>query len=386
MSQPTADNLDLAALRAGLEANRDSIPWHERLTLAATLCRLLAGSAGSDDLLALVHLLAADPAPEVRKEIAGTLVHLPVSDFSGLAAALGQDQNAYVQHAADRAIARRRRTARETQRVRRNLGAVESRVASFEGTYGPEATRRMRRISDEQFSSLVRQTDHDLRQIFSPIKTSISSLLRQFEGTPDPRFCQTTLGEMARRMEYLEQFLTDLKEYAKATSAERRRERLIEVVREAKAITQTTLRKAGVPVDRVQFSEDVPEALTVGIARHQVLLALVHVLRNAVEAFDDKASRRRGRKVRIQATLDGLERVVLTITDNACGIHPEDLDLLREFVPGKKSGKLGGTGFGLPTAVRYVVAQGGAMTLDSTLTVGTTITMVLPITCEEDDA
>lgn len=386
MSSLRNDALDLVAARGRLQSSRDSVPWHERLALASAVNRLSAGGTMGENLLALAHLLAGDPAPEVRKEIAGALVHLPESDFAGLAAALGQDQNAYVKHAAERAIARRRRTARETQRIRRDLGAVESRVASFEGTYGPEATRRLRRIADEQFSSLVRQTDHDLRQIFSPIKTSISSLLRQFEDQPDPRFCLTTLQEMDRRMQYLEQFLTDLKEYAKATSAERRRERLVEVVREAKAMTQATLRRAGIPVDRVQITEDVPEALTIGVARHQVLLAMVHVLRNAVEAFEDPGSRRRGRKVAIRAAVDATERVVLTIVDNACGIHPEDLELLREFVPGKKSGKPGGTGFGLPTAVRYVAAQGGSMTLDSTPTVGTTVTMILPTTCEDDEA
>lgn len=386
MSPPSDLSSDVAATQARRQLESGSLSWAERLALAGAVGRQLANGGADQDLLALVHLLAADPAPEVRKEIAGALVHLPESEFAGLAAALGQDQNAFVQHATERAIARRRRTARETQRMRRKLGAVESRVASFEGTYGPEATRRLRRIADEQFSSLVRQTDHDLRQIFSPITTSISTLQRQFEGTPDPRFCQTTLGEMARRMVYLEQFLTDLKEYAKATSTERRRERLIEVVREAKAMTQTTLRRAGIPVDRVQISEDVHEALTVCIARHQVLMALVHVLRNAVEAFDDPSSRKRGRKVAIRVAKEAPDQVVLTVADNACEIHAEDLEQLREFVPGKKSGKVGGTGFGLPTAARYVAAQGGTMTLDSTPTEGTTVTMMLPIACEEDEA
>jgi two-component system cell cycle sensor histidine kinase PleC len=76
----------------------------------------------------------------------------------------------------------------------------------------------------------------------------------------------------------------------------------------------------------------------------------------------------------------------LTVTDNACGIHPEDLELLREFVPGKQSRKPNGTGFGLPTAVRYIEAQGGSLSLDSVQGDGTTLTLTLPVACEDDDA
>jgi signal transduction histidine kinase len=384
MSHPTADSPDLAALRARLESNRDSLPWHERLALAATLGRSLAGSTGGEDHLALIRLLADDTAPEVRKEVASALVHLPGASFTMLAAKLGEDQNAYVKHAAERAIARRMRTARETQRIRRELGAVESRVASFEGTYGPEATRKLRRIADDQFSSLVRQTDHDLRQILSPIKTSISSLNRQFDSQPDIRFCRDTLRDMGRRMVYLEQFLSDLREYAKAEPAERRRERLVEIIREAKGMAWSALRQSGSNPDRVVITIEVPEHLTVFVARHQVVLAMVHLIRNAVEAFEDPTSRRRKRHIEVLACVDG-GSVTVTIADNACGIHPDDLDQLREFIPGKPSRKPNGTGFGLPTTARYIEAQGGTVTLDSHLGESTTVTMTLPIASEDED-
>ena len=128
----------------------------------------------------------------------------------------------------------------------------------------------------------------------------------------------------------------------------------------------------------------IPETITISVARHQTVLALVHLIRNGIEAFDDPDSRRRKRSLHVAAQLDG-DQITLTVRDNACGIHPEDLELLREFVPGKQSRKPGGTGFGLPTAARYIEAQGGTLHLASVQGEGTTLTLTLPVAGEDDE-
>lgn len=372
---------------ARLQDKKDILPWSRRLDMAATLGRHLGAFALNDDMLALVFLLADDPKPEVRKEIADGLVHLPEEPFTKLAAKLTGDHNSFVKKAAERSIARRRRSAREQERTRRKLGSVDKSMASFQEVYGPAAMKQARRIADEQYSALVRQTHHNIPNILSPIKTSITTLLKQFEkGQPDVRFCTNSLHEMARRLEYLERFLNDMKEYAKArTGSERRRELLTRIVSEAQGMAVAAVRAAGTPVDTVAVDVDVPEMLTISVARHQVVMALVHVIRNSYEAFETDADRQKDCRIRIAARAVDAGAVEVTIEDNGPGVHPEDLEMLRELAPIDKSRKPRGTGFGLATAASYVEAQGGVLCIDSVQGEGFAVTMTLPIECEDEE-
>jgi len=319
---------------ARLRGNSEGLPWAERRDIAAMLGRLLPMASPSEPALALAFLLAGDIKPEVRKEIAEAMVHLPDETFTKLAVLLGEDSNAFVKKAAERAIARRRRSAREQQQTRRKLGSVDSRMASFEEVYGPAAMKEARRIADEQYSALVQQTHHNIPNILSPVKTSITTLLKQFEkNKPDARFCVESLREMGRRLEYLERFLGDMKEYAKAKVApEKRRERVVELIREAQEMSASALRAAGTPISRISVSVGVPESLAVYVARHQVVMAMVHVI-----------------------------------------------------APIEKSRKPNGTGFGIATAAGYVEAQGGSLALDSVQGEGFAVTMTLPIESEDEE-
>lgn len=371
---------------AFIQADRENIDWPERKEIATKLSRHLATTAAMDEDLELAELLACDPKPEVRKVIAEALVHMPEDAHVRLASRLCEDSNAFVKKAAERSIARRQRSTDQSQRLRRNLGQVQSRMESFRQTYGSVAMKEMRRIADEQFSSLVQQTHHDIRNIVSPVLTSITTLERQLAGgQPDKKFCGQKLKDMSRSLKYLERFLTQMREYAKVSTAERRRERLADLVNEAHSMAMTTLQAEKVPVPKKEPEITVPETLTVFVARHQVLMALVHMIRNAYESFTMGTVKTEKPQVKIVARASSDSTVTVTVEDNGPGVHPEDLEELRKFLPGKKSWKQNGTGFGLPTTVRYIAAQGGTLTIDSKVGKGTKVTVTLPVDGEEDD-
>ena len=66
----------------------------------------------------------------------------------------------------------------------------------------------------------------------------------------------------------------------------------------------------------------------------------------------------------------------ITITDNGCGIRPEDQDSIFEpFITHKADG----TGLGLAITRRIILAHHGTITLDSTPGTGTTFSIALPI-------
>lgn len=89
------------------------------------------------------------------------------------------------------------------------------------------------------------------------------------------------------------------------------------------------------------------------------------------------------REGRITLRVDSLDdEVRLSVTDTGAGIPPSQLPhIFEKFFQADNQGpsSLGGTGLGLAIAKQIVVAHGGSIVADSTLAVGTTFTITLPV-------
>ena len=384
MADP-ADKLNLDDALQRLRADRDAMPWAERREIAASLGEAITAESKSAVALAILHLLADDPKPEVRKEIADLLILLPQDDFTKLAARLSQDTSSFVQKAVERAMDRRRRGMKESQRRRQGFEHVESQYASIEKMHGALAAERARKIADEQFDCLVGSTVHDIRGILNPLKTGLSSLLDHIKsGSLDEKALRESLTRMSERLLYLERFVDDMRDYSQATPAERRRERIADVVNEAKSVVADNLKTRGFDLDAVALVVEAPENVTAEIARHQIVWAVVHVLKNAFESFEGKASGKK--EIAVRARLIADDRVEIVVTDNGSGIAADDLADIRQFRPGTSTKKnQGGTGFGLPTAYRYAAAHGGGLAIESEEGKGTVVTITLPLEQEEGE-
>ena len=71
--------------------------------------------------------------------------------------------------------------------------------------------------------------------------------------------------------------------------------------------------------------------------------------------------------------------VHIAITDRGIGIPRDEIRLVvRKFVPGRRAGS-GGSGLGLAIVSRIVEAHRGSFTIESAVTVGTTVDVTLPI-------
>jgi len=107
--------------------------------------------------------------------------------------------------------------------------------------------------------------------------------------------------------------------------------------------------------DRIRFSS--AEALTVRVDQNLIVLALINLIRNALQAIEGQADG----IVSVEALkTDG--RVYITITDNGPGISPELLSAI--FTP-FFSTKSGGSGIGLSISHRIMRLHGGDLTVDS---------------------
>ena len=86
---------------------------------------------------------------------------------------------------------------------------------------------------------------------------------------------------------------------------------------------------------------------------------------------------------------DGEERVRVSCADTGIGIAPEDLERLAqpfEQVEGQHSKTTQGTGLGLSLTKALVELHGGALTIESELGAGATVSFELPVRRPKDDA
>jgi signal transduction histidine kinase len=127
---------------------------------------------------------------------------------------------------------------------------------------------------------------------------------------------------------------------------------------------------------RVHLRHRVAETVGEIHADHtKVVQILVNLLANAVKFTPE------GGQVSIEADLTVAGDVVIRIADTGIGIRAEDIPrALEPFVQirGGTNRLYPGTGLGLPLSVALVELHGGRLALDSTVGVGTTVTITLP--------
>ena len=123
---------------------------------------------------------------------------------------------------------------------------------------------------------------------------------------------------------------------------------------------------------RLVFDDDLP-ALTADVDRDQLTQVIVNLIKNAVEAMDGK-----GGEIRVRAEdLADPGRVHITVSDQGCGIPPEDRErIFQPFFTTKNIGK--GVGLGLPICYGIVKMHRGNIWYDSVVGQGTIFHIELP--------
>ncbi len=375
---------DWAAVRSQLEKDHEAIPWQQRESLLPIDWRPVGEP--STDLLAVVELLSRDPKWQIRRKVASALVWLPEPLFSRLTAQFSGDSHAYVRRDAERALDRRRRGQKNSLAQSERPGELAAEYIQMEKLYGSLPTRKARRIVEKHFDQLVGGTVHNMRGLLTPIQHNADELKKLAKSSsPDRKMLNRHVQAIVARIADLEQFLDDMRAYAQPIPTQRRRERLIDLVHEACEAARRHFEGTGYDPSQIELRIAVAESLTVEVARHQVLSVFTNLLRNAYEAFRPLQSEIGPFWISVSANTDD-DRISILIEDNGVGFGDEDLLQIREFIPGHKTMKHDGTGFGLPTARRYIEGHGGTLDIDSQVQAGTKVRIVLPIEDMKDEA
>jgi len=108
----------------------------------------------------------------------------------------------------------------------------------------------------------------------------------------------------------------------------------------------------------------------------QLQQVLLNLFNNAIDAINHKHGSRGGELVVDVGPKDG-DKVQISVSDNGCGIDPENLKkVFSPFFTTKPVGK--GTGLGLSVCFGIIDSMGGDMNVNSEMGVGTTFKIVLP--------
>ena len=368
----------LQKILSQLRGGESSLPWSQRRELLLAIGESRTAGRSSESGLGLIRELAADAKWEVRRAVVDLLPSLPDQDFDGLVAQLSTDSNAYVRQSVERAVKLRRVNQRAAARAKRSLDQVSEHFQSIESKHGKAAANKAMRMCERYSELLVGSIVHDLRSILTHLKLNCHSLITEVSEQSDTR-AKRLGGRVRSDLEFLELAIEDMRAFTQPMPTEREPERLAVVVAEAVELARDNVRKVGFDPGPVLLQVQVSESIVVEIARHQIVMALANVLKNAMEAFIVSSNTLREGRIEIEAALSG-KQVSIVVVDNGQGMSDEEADTLRLLTPGRRNKtKKHSSGYGLPIAARNLAAHGGSLTLESRENMGTVVTMALPL-------
>jgi signal transduction histidine kinase len=371
--------IDWCKVLTQLRCDPESLSWRERAALLTE--RAEAFASPSDEMLEVLDLLACDAKWEVRLQVAELLARLPEVPFNRLAAKLTQDQNSYVIKAAERSLDRRRKGQLAASRRQRMLGGVADDYELMEKLHGTLATKMSRQIAERLYDMLVGATIHNMRGLLTPVSSSAQSLLKRVEaGKATPAELKKHLKRIVEATGDLGRLMDEVRRYSQQIPSDRRRERLLPLIADAVDNARACFTKSGHDPDLIELRIAVPDDLTIDASKVHLIVALTNLLQNSFEAFKPVMDSKGPFWIAITAHTDRFGEVAIVIEDNGIGFGAEDLRQIRQFIPGQTTLKHDGTGFGLPTAKRYIETHGGSLEIDSQEGVGTRVSLRLPLT------
>lgn len=372
--------MDFAALRSRLEKDAGSLPWSEKAALAREIGEAFVSRQNVPvDAARLLELLAVDGKWEVRKAVADLLHLLPDEHFSGIAARLTEDDNNYVRTAAHKALERRNSGQAMAARRSRGLKKAETEMEKLGRLHGEPVARMVREQAARLYETVIGASVHELRSVVTAMKGNLESLLSGAEAGDGLKSSRRFGPRLRSSIVFMERLLSDMREYTKVPTLERRVELVEEMVHEALDMVRSELKTLEFDTGGIEVRLEVERQLAVPVAREQIVLSLRNLIKNAHESILLDGKHARKGRITISSQAREGDAVVIEVADNGMGLSVEELNDVIRFVPGRSSKKKKlGTGFGLPIAHRYVTAHGGTIEIQSADGKGTHITMWLP--------
>ncbi|MFI5330822.1 MAG: sensor histidine kinase [Desulfobaccales bacterium] len=216
-------------------------------------------------------------------------------------------------------------------------------------------------VMERTMSEMALGMAHGIRNPLHVIGGFSHRLLKKTDESDPSRAWANAIAEEAKRIEHMVERFETLAQRKTSFFAQ---EDLNAIVQATLDLLRPELRVKSLNL----VSEICPEPLMGRYNKHLLKVALAHLLRNAVEASHIAGT------IMVRTSMEK-NFAVLVLQDTGRGMAPDVVD--KVFVPFYTT-KLGGTGLGMVFVRQIVDEHRGAITLDSRLGRGTTVTIRLP--------
>jgi signal transduction histidine kinase len=367
------------AVLARIENAMASGPWEGRLAVIELIDGLL-GDVPSEGmverLLDVLGRLAQDSKWEVRRAVVPALVNAGRPAARMVIERLTGDDNQWVRQAAERAKRRLGRITTPAEKPDKRARLAFEVIKGLDGTSPQKTYQAAIRIGEAYYEELAGDTAHELNTYRASMEGLLQELEVRIRGTNG---ATPGVGEIFRKIQdrsrYLRALVSGLIEYSKDAELRFEVHALRPIVTEAfdLAKEKTSACLAGHEVDTIVT---ISPMIHIEVSRDRLFQALVNVLSNALESI---AGKERAGRVMVGVQADGGERLSVTIADTGTGMDAAQVESATKRFRSLKKGK-GGIGLGLPLAVKIIEREhSGRLEIESTVGVGTTVTIELPL-------
>lgn len=231
-----------------------------------------------------------------------------------------------------------------------------------------DITRQLLDQRRAAWSDVARRIAHEIKNPLTPIQLATERLTRRYRRQiqTDPELFEELTATIIRQVGDLRKMVDEFSSFARLPKPVFRDEDAGDLVRQALFLQE-------VAHTEIAFSFEGETSMPIQADRHQFGQAMTNVLKNAVEAVEQRA---RGEDVdyrgRIGVMLAGdRQSVTVSVTDNGIGLPAERDRILEPYMTTREKG----TGLGLAIVNKIVEEHGGEMTFASESSGGTRVTM-----------
>lgn len=234
---------------------------------------------------------------------------------------------------------------------------------------------RQRYFHQEKMAAVGALAAGVAHEIGNPI-AAMSGVLQEMVEEQNTRAAggeNSKLGMLQAQIRRLSAITREISGYAAPQSAEHQLLDLNGLVRTAAGLMSYDKRMRLVNL-RLDLDSQLPAIY--GVA-DQLTQVLMNLLINAADALDPVEDR--PREITVRSEVSG-GKVLLTVSDNGCGMDTNTLDRVFEAFFTTKSR---GTGLGLSICYSFVTEHGGTIEIDSAVGRGTRVQVILPLPAED---
>jgi nitrogen fixation/metabolism regulation signal transduction histidine kinase len=236
-----------------------------------------------------------------------------------------------------------------------------------------ERLRQSERVA--AWREIARRIAHEIKNPLSPIQISIETLRKAKDREHkdfDALFSELT-ATVLEEVQRMKRIVSEFSDFARMPAPRPQSVDLVELVGQVVLL----MREGARGRVEVELEAGTPETLSAD--PDQLRQSLMNLIKNAIEAVEGDPNRD-GRPGRVKVSLRGDARgITLAVEDNGPGMSAETRQrIFTPYFTTKTSGKVIGTGLGLPIVQRIVEEHGGRVHVESTLGVGTRFEVWLP--------